>query len=100
MRAVHGKVATVYIILALSSAILFGLWKFGIGQFRGRISTYSVVLVSASSAAIVYGPDLDLRRRLWNELRGGCEDLHGLGIELSRHRGEADRSLDLLDEHR
>ena len=53
-RAVHGKVTTVYVILALSSAILLGLWKFGIGQFRGRISTYSVVLVSASSAAVVY----------------------------------------------
>lgn len=43
-----------YVILALSSAILLGLWKFGIGQFRGRISIYSVVLVSASSAAVVY----------------------------------------------
>lgn len=50
----HGRVTTVYLLLALSSAVLFGLWKFGIGQFRGRISVYAVVLVSASSAAVAY----------------------------------------------
>lgn len=50
----RGRVTSVYVLLALSSAILFGLWKFGIGQFRGRISVYSVVLVSASSAAAIY----------------------------------------------
>ena len=43
-----------YVLLAVSSALLFGVWKFGIGQFRGRISVYSVVLVSASSAAVIY----------------------------------------------
>ena len=34
--------------LAIASAILFGFWKFGIGQYRGRVSPYAVVLVTAT----------------------------------------------------
>ncbi len=43
-----------YILTALLSALLFGIWSFGIGQWRGKVAVFSVVLVSASSAAVVY----------------------------------------------
>jgi len=33
--------------LAITSAVLFGVWKFGIGQYRGRISPYAIVLVTS-----------------------------------------------------
>ena len=33
--------------LAIASAILFGVWKFGIGQYRGRVSPYAIVLVTS-----------------------------------------------------
>ena len=33
--------------LAIASAVLFGVWKFGIGQYRGRISPYAIVLVTS-----------------------------------------------------
>ena len=35
------------ISLALASAVLFGVWKFGIGQYRGRVSPYAIVLVTS-----------------------------------------------------
>lgn len=43
-----------YIALALSSGVLLGMWKFGLSFYRGRISSYAVVLFSASSAAVAY----------------------------------------------
>ena len=33
--------------LAIASAVLFGVWKFGIGQYRGRVSPYAIVLVTS-----------------------------------------------------
>ena len=42
-----------YVLLALLSSVLFGVWAFGIGRYRGSISVFSVVLVSAA-AAMVY----------------------------------------------
>ena len=49
-----GMLQPVYTLLALSSSVLYGLWKFGIGRYRGAISVYSVIFVSASAAAVVY----------------------------------------------
>ena len=43
-----------YILTALLSALLFGIWLFGTGQWRGKVAVFSVILVSASSAAVVY----------------------------------------------
>ncbi|MCX6460796.1 MAG: DMT family transporter [Actinobacteria bacterium] len=43
-----------YVLLALLSSVLFGVWAFGIGRYRGSISVFSVVLVSATAAAMVY----------------------------------------------
>ena len=43
-----------YLVLALASALLYGVWKFGLGIYRGRISVFAVLLVSASAAAVVY----------------------------------------------
>jgi drug/metabolite transporter (DMT)-like permease len=43
-----------YIILALLSAGLLGIWKFGISLYRGRISPYAVLLLSSASAAATY----------------------------------------------
>lgn len=40
--------------LAIASAILFGVWKFGIGQYRGRVSPYAIVLVTATVGAVIY----------------------------------------------
>jgi drug/metabolite transporter (DMT)-like permease len=37
----------VSVTLAIASAILFGVWKFGIGQYRGRVSPYAIVLVTS-----------------------------------------------------
>jgi drug/metabolite transporter (DMT)-like permease len=37
----------VSISLAIASAVLFGVWKFGIGQYRGRVSPYAIVLVTS-----------------------------------------------------
>ena len=39
--------ARVSVTLAIASAILFGVWKFGIGQYRGRVSPYAIVLVTS-----------------------------------------------------
>jgi drug/metabolite transporter (DMT)-like permease len=43
-----------YITLALSSGVLLGIWKFGLSFYRGRISSYAVVLFSATAAAVAY----------------------------------------------
>jgi drug/metabolite transporter (DMT)-like permease len=39
--------ARVSVTLAIASAVLFGVWKFGIGQYRGRVSPYAIVLVTS-----------------------------------------------------
>ncbi len=54
MPSLGDMLQRVYSLLALSSSVLFGLWNFGIGRYRGAISVYSVILVSASAAAVVY----------------------------------------------
>ena len=43
-----------YIALALASGVLLGVWKFGLSFYRGRISSYAVVLFSAAAAAVAY----------------------------------------------
>ena len=44
----------VSITLAIVSAVLYGVWKFGIGQYRGRISPYAIVLVTTSVGTVIY----------------------------------------------
>ena len=43
-----------YLTLALASAVLLGVWKFGLGMYRGRVTVWTVILVSASAAAVMY----------------------------------------------
>jgi drug/metabolite transporter (DMT)-like permease len=43
------------VVLALSSALLYGTWKFGLGFYRGRLSPWAVLLFSGTAAAVVYG---------------------------------------------
>lgn len=43
-----------YSLLALLSGGLLGVWQFGIGLYRGRISRYTVLLISATAAGICY----------------------------------------------
>jgi drug/metabolite transporter (DMT)-like permease len=43
-----------YLALALASAVLLGIWKFGLGMYRDRVTVWSVILVSASGAAVIY----------------------------------------------
>lgn len=43
-----------YVVLAFASAILFGIWKFGLSFYRGKVSVYAVILVSACGAGVVY----------------------------------------------
>ena len=43
-----------YIALGLMSGLLLGVWKFGLSVYRGQISVYSIVFVSASAAALAY----------------------------------------------
>jgi len=40
--------------LALVSAVLYGFWKFGIGQYRGRVSPYAIVLVTSLMGIAFY----------------------------------------------
>ena len=42
------------IFLALASAVLFGVWKFGIGQYRDRVSCYAIVLVTSLAGILIY----------------------------------------------
>ncbi len=44
----------VSITLAIVSAVLFGVWKFGIGQYRGRVSPYAIVLVTSTLGRAFY----------------------------------------------
>jgi drug/metabolite transporter (DMT)-like permease len=44
----------VSVTLAIASAILFGVWKFGIGTYRGRVSPYAIVLVTATVGIAFY----------------------------------------------
>lgn len=46
--------AGVSVTLAIASAVLYGVWKFGIGQYRGRISPYAIVLVTTSVGTVIY----------------------------------------------
>jgi len=43
-----------YLLLAMSSAVLFGVWKFGLSIYRGKVSVYAVILLSAAAAGVVY----------------------------------------------
>lgn len=43
-----------YLVLALASALLFGIWQFALGQFRGRIPREIVLLGSCSASVVVY----------------------------------------------
>lgn len=43
-----------YLLLALCSALLFGIWQFGLSLYRGKVSIYAVLLLSASAAGVVY----------------------------------------------
>lgn len=43
-----------YLLLALSSALLFGIWQFAIGQFRGRVPREIVLLACCTTSALVY----------------------------------------------
>ena len=42
------------VVLGLLSAVFFGVWKFGLGINRGRLSVWAVLLCSGSAAAVVY----------------------------------------------
>ena len=42
------------ISLAIASAVLFGVWKFGIGQYRDRVSSYAIVLVTSLAGILIY----------------------------------------------
>lgn len=56
------------IALALSSAVLYGVWKFGLGIYRGRLSVWAVLLFSGAAAVAVYA------------VRGGTDGRLVLGI--------------------
>ena len=43
-----------YLTLALASAVLLGVWKFGLGMYREKVTVWSVILISASAAAVMY----------------------------------------------
>lgn len=43
-----------YILLALSSALLLGIWQFGLSLYRGKVSVYAVILLSTAAAGVVY----------------------------------------------
>lgn len=44
-----------YVVLAMASAVLFGVWGFAIGIFRGRLSPWITIAFVAAVAAVVYG---------------------------------------------
>jgi uncharacterized membrane protein len=46
--------APVYLVLALASALLFGVWQFALGQFRGRVPREIVLLACCGTSAVVY----------------------------------------------
>lgn len=41
-------------ILAITSAVFFGAWKFGIGHSRGKVSTHITILISVAATGAVY----------------------------------------------
>lgn len=41
-------------MLALASAVLFGIWQFALGQFRGRVPREIVLLACCGTSAVVY----------------------------------------------
>lgn len=43
-----------YVVLALASALLFGIWQFALGQFRGRVPREIVLLACCGTSAVVY----------------------------------------------
>lgn len=43
-----------YLLLAITSAVLFGVWQFAIGQFRGRVPREMVVLTCSAAAGVTY----------------------------------------------
>ncbi|MFM7596877.1 MAG: EamA family transporter [Actinomycetota bacterium] len=43
-----------YLVLALASALLFGIWQFALGQFRGRVPREIVLLGCCAASAVVY----------------------------------------------
>ena len=42
------------VALALASALLLGVWQFALSIYRGKISVYAVILISASAAGVAY----------------------------------------------
>ncbi|MFM8352708.1 MAG: EamA family transporter [Actinomycetales bacterium] len=46
--------AAVFIVLALSSAVLWGIWAFGVGRSSRHASAWMVILVSEGCAALIY----------------------------------------------
>ena len=43
-----------YLALAFSSAILYGFWAFSLSTYRGRLSNWIIILLSASAAGVMY----------------------------------------------
>ena len=43
-----------YLLLAITSAVLFGIWQFAIGKFRGRVPREMVVLTCSAAAGVTY----------------------------------------------
>lgn len=43
-----------FLTLAISSSILLGAWKFGLGIYRGRLTVWAVLLVSGGAALATY----------------------------------------------
>lgn len=43
-----------FIILALTSAVLWGIWAFGVGRCSRNVSAWMVILVSEGCAALIY----------------------------------------------
>lgn len=43
-----------YLVLAVASALFLGVWKFGLSVYRGKVSMYAVILVSAAAAGVMY----------------------------------------------
>lgn len=43
-----------FILLALTSAILWGIWAFGVGRCSRNVSAWMVILVSEGCAALIY----------------------------------------------
>jgi len=44
-----------FLALALTSSVLYGSWKFGLGIYKGRLTVWAVLLVSGGAALVTYG---------------------------------------------